>query len=85
MVKNMEKLCYIRFNEDWEIFYDNRYIQMSLINDCDGKLCCILTGQDDWEVSYTGPDADLKFNALLELYDEVNLDQIIQLGFTQYG
>ena len=78
------KQCYIRFNEDWEIFYDNRYIRLSLFFYDSGELCCGLTGQDDWEVSYTGPDAELKFNALLEL-DEVSWDDIERLNFTDNG
>jgi len=79
------KQCYIRFYEDLHVLYDNRYIQVSLFNFTDGgELCCHLSGPDDWELSYTGPEASDKFNALLEL-DEVSWEDFERLGFTQYG
>jgi hypothetical protein len=42
-----------------------------------------LSGQDDWELSYTGYMADEKFEELLTL-EEVSWDDFERLGFTQY-
>ena len=49
-----------------------------------GELCCHLSGPDDWELSYTGPDAGDKFEELLTL-EEVSWDDFERMGFTQYG
>jgi hypothetical protein len=49
-----------------------------------GELCCHLSGSDDWELSYTGQEAEDKFNALLSL-EEVSWGDFERLGFTQYG
>ena len=79
------KNCYVRFYEDLHVLYDNRYIRVSLFNfNDDGGLCCNLSGPGNWELSYTGPEASDKFNALLEL-DEVSWEDFERLGFTQYG
>ena len=80
-----EKQFYIRFNEDFDVLYDNRYISVELFLDDEGIPCCNLGGCDDWELNYAGPDAEDKFNALLEISGEVSYDQILALGFTQYG
>jgi hypothetical protein len=80
------KQCYIRFYEDLHVLYDNRYINLSLFTFTDGgELCCHLSGPDDWELSYTGPDAGEKFDALLTLDHDVTWDDFERLGFTQYG
>jgi hypothetical protein len=80
------KNCYIRFYEDLHVLYDNRYINLSLFTFTDGgELCCHLSGCDDWECSYTGPDAGEKFEELLTLDREVSWDDFERLGFTQYG
>jgi len=80
------KHCYIRFYEDLHVLYDLRYIQVSLIRfSIGGELCCHLGGPDDWELSYTGPLADEKFQELLTLDHEVTWDDFERMGFTQYG
>jgi hypothetical protein len=80
-----EKHCYIRFYEDLHVLYDLRYIRVSLFNFTDGgERCCHLSGQDDWELSHTGPLADEKFEELLTL-EEVSWDDFERMGFTQYG
>jgi hypothetical protein len=80
------KNCYIRFYEDLHVLHDNRYINLSLFTFTDGgELCCHLSGCDDWELSYTGPDAGEKFDALLTLDHDVTWDDLERLGFTQYG
>jgi len=79
------KQCYIRFNEDLHVLYDDRYIRVSLFTFTDsGELCCHLSGPDDWELSYTGPDAGEKFEELLTL-EEVSWEDFERMGFTQYG
>ena len=81
----MRKQCYIRFYEDLHVLYDNRYIQVSLFNFTDGgERCCLLSGQDDWELSYTGALADQKFEELLIL-DEVSWNDFERMSFKQYG
>jgi hypothetical protein len=77
------KKCFVRFYEGLHVLYDDRYIRVSLFTD-GGELCCHLSGQDDWELSYTGPEAEDKFNALLSL-EEVSWYDFERLGFTQYG
>jgi hypothetical protein len=80
-----EKHCYIRFNEDLNVFYDLRYIRVSLFTFTEGgERCCHLSGQGNWELSYTGPDAGEKFEELLTL-EEVSWDDFERMGFTQYG
>ena len=82
----MKKQCYIRFYEDLHVLYDNRYISMSLFTFTDGgELCCHLSGQGNWELSSTGPDAGEKFEELLTLDHDVTWDDFERLGFTQYG
>ena len=81
-----ENQCYIRFYEDLHVLYDNRYINLSLFNFTNGEEpCCHLSGSDDWELSYTGPEAGEKFDALLALGHDVTWDDFERLGFTQYG
>jgi len=81
----IEKSCYIRFYEDLHVLNDDRYIQLSLISYDDGDPCCHLSGCDDWECSYTGPEAEQKFNAVLALNRELTWEDIETFGFTQYG
>jgi hypothetical protein len=80
-----EKQFYKRFNEDFHVLYDNRYISVLLSENDLGCPMCYLGGCDDWELSYTAQDAEDKFNALLEISGEVSFEQILALGFTQYG
>ena len=81
----MMKHCYIRLTEDLDLLHENRYIDVMLCENEDGVLMCHLSGIDDWELSFTGPEAEAKFNALLDVSGEVPYDYILQLGFTQYG
>jgi hypothetical protein len=82
----MNKQCYIRFYEDLHVLYDDRYIQVSLFTFTDGgERCCHLSGPDDWECSYTGPQADEKFEELLTLDRDLTWDDFERMGFTQYG
>ena len=78
-----ERCCYVRFNEDLHVLYADRFIKVSLFNFTEYK-CCHLSGPDDWEISYTGPDAGEKFEELLTL-EEVSWDDFERMGFTQYG
>ena len=83
---HMNKQFYIRFYEDLHVLYDDRYIQVSLFTFTDGgERCCHLSGPDDWECSYTGPEADEKFNELLTLDREMTWDDFERMGFKQYG
>lgn len=81
----MNKTCYIRLTAPafWAI--DERYLRLSLSLDDSGDLMCHLGSNDDWELSYTGPDAADKCNALLDVEDEVDIDYVYSLGLTQYG
>lgn len=45
---------------------------------------CVIYNLDDWELSYTGEDAEYKFMLLLEDTD-LRLGDILKLGFKQYG
>lgn len=81
------KHCYIRVPDEdagWWLI-DDHYIEVMLITNDAGELMCHLGGSDDWELSYTGPDAEDKFNALLDMSGEINHKHLIQLGFSQYG
>lgn len=78
------KHCYVRFYEDLHVLFDDRFIEVTLFNYDTGELTCHLNGVDNWECSYTAPDAEDKFNALLSL-GEVTWDDIERLGFKQYG
>ena len=79
----MKKQCYVRFYMDLHVLYDNRYIQVSLFTD-NRERCCHLSGQGNWELSYTGARADQLFEELLTL-EEVSWDDFERMGFTQYG
>jgi hypothetical protein len=79
------KHCYIRLDQDLCVLYNERFIEVMLCEDDEGDLMCHLSGPDDWELSYTGADAELKFNALLDVSGDVSYNYILQLGFTQYG
>lgn len=81
----MMKHCYIRLNEDLHVLHNDRFIEVMLCEDDEGDLMCHLSGIDDWELSVTGPEAEEKFNALLDVSGEVSYAYILQLGFTQYG
>jgi hypothetical protein len=81
----MNKQCYVRFNEDLHVLYNDRFIRVSLFTFEDGgERCCHLSGPANWEISYTGSKADEKFEELLTL-EEVSWDDLKRLGFTQYG
>jgi hypothetical protein len=79
------KHCYIRLSEDFSVLYNDRFAEVMLVPNDLGVPMCHLSGPDDWELSYTGPDAEDKFNALLDVSGEVTYDYILQLGFYQYG
>lgn len=79
------KHCYVRLDEDFHVLHDNRYIAVVLCKNDAGDMMCGLTGADDWELSYTAPDAEAKFNALLETDGEISYNRLLALGFTQYG
>jgi hypothetical protein len=81
---NKQKKCYIRFYQDLHVLYDDRYIRVALFITDGGERCCHLSGPANWEISYTGPEAEDKFEELLTL-DEVTWDDLKRLGFTQYG
>ncbi len=81
----MNKQCYIRFNEDLHLLYNDRFIRMALFTfENDGGRCCHLSGQANWEISHTGPGADALFDELLTM-DEVSWADLKRMGFTQYG
>ena len=80
----MMKHCYIRLDEDLHVLYNDRFIKVTLCEN-EGELMCHLSGPNNWELSYTGIDAQDKFNALLDVAGEVSFTTILQLGFTQYG
>ena len=79
------KQCYIRLSTTSPCFHDNKYVQVSLLTNDDGHPLCYLSGVDDWELSYTGARAGEKFEALLAICEDVSWQQLIDLGFTQYG
>lgn len=79
------KHCYIRMSDDFEVFHSLRFVEVMLVEDDGGELMCHLSGPDDWELSYTGPAAEDKFNALLDVSGEVDYSYLLKLGFTQYG
>lgn len=81
----MMKHCYIRMSDEWYIYIDNRYLEVTLCENDDGVLMCHVAGNDDVEVSYTGPDAEDKFNALLDVSGSVDFGYLLQLGLKQYG
>jgi hypothetical protein len=43
-----------------------------------------LSGQANWEISCTGPEADALFDELLTM-EEVSWADLKRMGFTQYG
>lgn len=79
------KQCYIRLSAAYTGFHDNKYVQVSLSTNDEGYPLCYLSGVDDWELSYTGAGAEEKFEALLAICEDVTWQQLIDLGFTQYG
>ena len=81
----MMKHCYIRLDQDLHVLYNDRFIEVMLCENEDGSLMCHLAGCDDWELSHTGPDAEAKFNALLNVSGDVSFQYLLDLGFTQYG
>jgi hypothetical protein len=81
----MNKQCYIRFNEDLHLLYNDRFIRMALFTfEDDGGRCCHLSGQANWEISRTGPEADALFDELLTM-EQVSWADLKRMGFTQYG
>lgn len=79
------KHCFIRVDENLHVLHDTRYIEVWLLANDDGVPVCGLNGCANWELSYTAPDAEDKFNALLAVPGDVSLDYLLELGFTQYG
>ncbi len=79
------KHCFIKVEGEFHYLHDNRYIEVLLCENDDGTPICHLSGCDDWELIFTGTDAEEKFNALLDVSGEVPYSYILQLGFTQYG
>lgn len=81
----MMKHCYIKLADYYSILHYDRFVEVMLCENDDGTLICHLSGTDDWELSYTGEDAEDKFNQLLDVSGDVPYAYILQLGFTQYG
>ena len=79
------KHCFIRASEESHLFHDSRYIEVMLCEDDEGTMMCHLSGVDDWELSFSGPDAEAKFDALLDVTGDVTIIYILELGFTQHG
>lgn len=79
------KHCYIRLDEGFPTLCNNRFMEVILCATDEGIPMCYLAGLDDFELSYTGIDAEEKFEALLDVSGDVSFKYLLQLGFTQYG
>ena len=63
---------------------EGQVVNMRLIYTDKHEKRVILSTDDDWEVSYTGDDAEYIFMLLLE-EPELDLQKVTRLGLTQYG
>lgn len=63
---------------------DNRYVNVLLLNGDLGQPICCVTTDDDWELSFTGEDAEYKFMLILE-EQELTVNFLLKNGFSQYG
>ena len=63
---------------------EGQVVNMRLIHTDKHEKRVILSTDDDWEVSYTGDDAEYIFMLLLE-EPELDLQKVTRLGLTQYG
>lgn len=80
----IEKSCLKEFSgiPDFMLI-NNKYINVSL-NNTDMGPSCHICNDDDWELSFTGQDAEYKFMLVLE-DKNLTLSFLIEQGFTQYG
>ena len=63
---------------------EGQVVNMRLIYTDYHEKRVILSTDDDWEVSYTGENAEYIFMLLLE-EPELDLQKVTRLGLTQYG
>ena len=81
----IEKNCLKEFSGLPEfMLISKKYINVSLSNADDGEPICVIRNDDDWELSFSGQDAEYKFMLILE--EQVLSTQfLLKHGFTQYG
>lgn len=65
------------------ILIHNKYVHVSLVNSDNGPSCH-LSNDDDWEICFTGQDAEYKFMLILG-ENNLTISFLIEQGFTQYG
>lgn len=81
----IEKSCLKEFPElPGGMLVDQKYVHVSLLNASDGQPLCILSNDDDWELSFSGEDAEYKFMLLLE-EKVISYDFLAKHGFKQYS
>lgn len=84
----MNQAFYIKMDTPGHWYIDEKYLRCMYCKDDNNEDMCHLGTDDDFELSVTGPCAFGVFVKLQELIYEketVSHDELLTLGFRQYG
>ncbi len=62
----------------------DKYVHVSVFQNDSMEPCCWVGTDDDWELSFTGEDAEYKFMLVLE-QEKLSVQYLLSQGFSQYG
>lgn len=62
----------------------NKYIHVRFFKNDNLEHCCWIGTDDDWELSFTGNNAEYKFMLILEK-EKISVSYLLSQGFSQYG
>ncbi len=81
----IEKNCFKKMpiDEVPGLISDN-FVHVCLLNNDSGQPTCIVCTDDDWELSFTGDDAEYKFMLILE-QEILTVSFLLKNQFKQYG
>ncbi len=81
----IEKTCLKEVKDDYiPGLIANKYVRVGISQNDQLEPCCWVATDDDWELSFTGGDAEYKFMLILE-QEKLSVQYLISQGFSQYG
>lgn len=86
----MNQSFYIKMKDTCYLYIDEKYLLCSYtITDTDNDEICIISNEDDFEISITGYKA---FSTFINIQEKIHEDLVLsweyligELGMTQYG
>lgn len=82
----IEKSCMKEFKKDDFVpgLIADKYVHIRVSQNDNLEPCCWVGTDDDWELSFTGEDAEYKFMLILE-QEKLSVSYLLSQGFSQYG